>query len=69
MKLYARISIFAKIISFDSDTYFWEKRAVMFACNLISQNCEKFVPWFSETFPALKNSWLRACNSSVKNNV
>ena len=44
MKLYAQVSISAKIISFDRDSYFWEKRAVMFAWNLISQNCEKFVP-------------------------
>ena len=48
MKLYARVSISATIISFDRDSYFWEKRTVMFACNLISQNCEKFVPQFSE---------------------
>ena len=27
------------------------------------QNCQKFVPCFAETSPALKNSWLRAGNS------
>ena len=25
------------------------------------QNCQNFVPYFSETFPALQESWLRAC--------
>ena len=44
MWLYAQVIISAKIISFDRDSYFWEKRAVMFARNIISQNCEKFVP-------------------------
>ena len=43
MELYAEVSVSAKIISFDRDSYFWEKRAVMFAWNLNSQNCEKFV--------------------------
>ena len=43
MELYGQVSVSAKIISFDRDSYFWEKRAVMFAWNLNSQNCEKFV--------------------------
>ena len=35
MKLYDQVSISAKIISFDRDCYFWEKRGVMFEWNLI----------------------------------
>ena len=44
MKLYAQFSISGNIISFNRDSCFWEKRAVMFTSNLTSQNCEKFVP-------------------------
>ena len=44
MNLCARVSISANINTFDRDSYFWEKRAAMFACDLISQDCEKFVP-------------------------
>ena len=35
MKLYDQFSMSAKIISFDRDSYFWEKRGVMFEWNLI----------------------------------
>ena len=50
IKLYAEVC----------DSYFWKKRAVMFARNLISQNCSEFVPYFAETSPALENSCIHA---------
>ena len=48
------------IIKLYADSYFWKKRAVMFARNLISQNCSEFVPYFAETSPALENSCIHA---------
>ena len=38
----------------------------MIASKLVSQDCWEFVPYFSETSPALKSSWLRAWLYSVK---
>ena len=35
----------------------------MLTRNFDFQNCQNFMPQFAETSPALKNSWLRACNA------
>ena len=38
----------------------WKERTLMLPFNFDIQNCQRFVPSFMETSPALKNSWLRA---------
>ena len=48
MKLYAQVSISAKIISFDSDSYFWEKREVMFPWNLSLRTAKNLYPNFQK---------------------
>ena len=48
MKMYAQVSISAKIISFDSDSYFWEKREVMFPWNLSLRTVKNMYPNFQK---------------------
>ena len=43
------------------ESYFRKKRILMLTFDFRLQNCQNFVPYFSETFPALQESWLRAC--------
>ena len=39
----------------------WKKRTLMLTFNFDFQNCQTFVHLFTETSPALRNSWLPAC--------
>ena len=39
MKLYIGVVCQLKLDVFDRDSYFWKKHTVVFACNLIVQNC------------------------------
>ena len=47
MKLYMWVSIFAKNICIWK-SYFWNKHAVMFPCNLVSQNVKNLCPYFQK---------------------
>ena len=44
---------------------FYLKRACKIGSNFVSQNCQEFVPYVSETSRALKNFCLYACSDSA----
>ena len=47
-------------------SYFRKKRILMLTFTFDFQDCQQFVPLFSETSSAVKNSWLRACCEESK---